>query len=381
MNTYVNQSTAVLPQKRMIVGTNISAETIRPLAEYLATVNLHGRSYWSYPLKGAPRPTGAATHVVYTEYALPRETIEPHDVFLENGIVWYSDFGQQYIGKLDPATGKVTEYRVPVMKPGYPTGGLDLEPSKDGELWLSGMYQGGLTAFDPATSAFKSYPLPADLNHQGAQQSMVMPNNMNVDGKVWTNNQDEHQILRLDVKTGTYTAMGPLKDPTRDRAIATYGILSDSHNNAYLLDFGGDGAGIAKVDAVTGAVTMYPTPTQHSSPRRGRVFGNDQIVFAEYSGDRIGTLDTHTGVIKEYPTPPGTNPYDAFSDKNGELWAGSMWNDRVIRIDPKTNKTTAYLLPRTTNIRRVFVDNSTTPVTFWTSNNHESSIIKLEPKS
>jgi streptogramin lyase len=187
--------------------------------------------------------------------------------------------------------------------------------------------------------------------------------------------------LRLDVKTGTYTAMGPLKDPTRDRAIATYGILSDSHNNAYLLDFGGDGAGIAKVDAVTGAVTMYPTPTQHSSPRRGRVFGNDQIVFAEYSGDRIGTLDTHTGVIKEYPTPPGTNPYDAFSDKNGELWAGSMWNDRVIRIDPKTNKTTAYLLPRTTNIRRVFVDNSTTPVTFWTSNNHESSIIKLEPKS
>jgi hypothetical protein len=24
-----------------------------------------------------------------------------------------------------------------------------------------------------------------------------------------------------------------------------------------------------------------------------------------------------------------------------------------------------YLLPKTTNIRRVFVDNSTSPVTFW----------------
>ena len=381
MNTYVNQSTAVLPQKRMIVGSNIGAETIRPLAEYLATVNLHGRSYWNYPLKGAPRPTGAATHIVYTEYALPRETIEPHDVFLENGIVWYSDFGQQYLGKMDPATGKVTEYRVPMMKPGYPTGGLDIEPSKDGELWLSGMYQGGLTAFDPKTSAFKSYPLPAELNHQGAQQSMVMPNNMNVDGNVWTNNQDEHQILRLDVKTGTYTAMGPLKDPTRDRSIATYGILSDSLNNAYLLDFGGDGAGVVKVDAVTGAITMYPTPTKHSSPRRGRVFGDDQIVFAEYAGDHVGLLDTHTGVIKEYATPKGTNPYDAFADKNGELWAGSMWNDRVIRINPKTGKTIAYLLPRTTNIRRVFVDNTTTPVTFWTSNNHGSSIIKLEPQN
>ena len=37
------------------------------------------------------------------------------------------------------------------------------------------------------------------------------------------------------------------------------------------------------------------------------------------------------------------------------------------------------VLPRTTNIRRVFVDNSTTPVTFWTGSNHGAAIIKLEP--
>src|SRR5262249_57137425 len=38
-----------------------------------------------------------------------------------------------------------------------------------------------------------------------------------------------------------------------------------------------------------------------------------------------------------------------------------------------------YLLPRATNVRRVFVDNSTTPVTFWVGNNHAASIVKLEP--
>jgi hypothetical protein len=36
-------------------------------------------------------------------------------------------------------------------------------------------------------------------------------------------------------------------------------------------------------------------------------------------------------------------------------------------------------LPRTTNIRRVFVDNSATPVAFWVGSNHGASIIKLEP--
>jgi hypothetical protein len=38
-----------------------------------------------------------------------------------------------------------------------------------------------------------------------------------------------------------------------------------------------------------------------------------------------------------------------------------------------------YLLPRETNIRRVHVDSSTTPVTFWVGSNHGASIIKLEP--
>lgn len=56
-----------------------------------------------------------------------------------------------------------------------------------------------------------------------------------------------------------------------------------------------------------------------------------------------------------------------------------MFTDRVTRLDPKTGQMTDYLLPGNTNIRRVFVDNSTTPVTFWTGNDHGASIIKLEP--
>ena len=38
-----------------------------------------------------------------------------------------------------------------------------------------------------------------------------------------------------------------------------------------------------------------------------------------------------------------------------------MITDRVSRLDTKTGQFTEYLLPRPTNIRRVFVDNSTTP--------------------
>jgi hypothetical protein len=66
-------------------------------------------------------------------------------------------------------------------------------------------------------------------------------------------------------------------------------------------------------------------------------------------------------------------------DKNEEAWTGSMITDQVTRIDTRTGQSVDYLLPRTTNIRRVFVDNSTTPVTFWVGSNHGASIVKLEP--
>lgn len=56
-----------------------------------------------------------------------------------------------------------------------------------------------------------------------------------------------------------------------------------------------------------------------------------------------------------------------------------MLNDLVVRLNTKSGEFTEYLLPRSTNIRRVHVDNSTTPVTFWIGNNHGASIIKLEP--
>jgi virginiamycin B lyase len=56
-----------------------------------------------------------------------------------------------------------------------------------------------------------------------------------------------------------------------------------------------------------------------------------------------------------------------------------MNSDRVVRLDPKTGNVTEYPLPKFTNIRKVYVDNSTTPVTFWAGSNHGASIVRVEP--
>jgi virginiamycin B lyase len=157
-----------------------------------------------------------------------------------------------------------------------------------------------------------------------------------------------------------------------------YDVVPDSKNNVYFTDF--RQRHIGRIDAKTGEIRLYETPTANSAPRRGSMDAQDRLWFGEYRADRIGMFDTRTGQFREWLVEPKWSaPYDVTTDKNGEAWTGSMLTDRVTRLNPATGEAINYLLPRSTNIRRVFVDNSTTPVTFWVGSNHGASIVKVEP--
>jgi streptogramin lyase len=351
---------------------------VKAMAEYLASINLSKDESWNYQLKTLPRPTGRATRVVITEYDLPRKQIQPHDVVVDSdGIIWFSHFGEQFLGKMDPKTGKVWEYPIPVLKAGFPVGTLDLKTDKAGNLWVGMMYQAGVARFDKQTETFKVWSLPKEWQTDAAQSGHLDPSAAHVDGKVWVKNSDRSQILRLDPETGQWENLGSFSDPSGKR-LGVYGIPADRDNNLYLLDF--QSSNIGRIDAKTGKFTVYRGVIDNSRPRRGAVDEQNRLWFAEYGGNAIGMFDPKTEKIQEWvlPTPWG-QPYDVVTDKNGEAWTGSMMSDRVSRLDPKTGEFVEYLLPKTTNIRRVFVDSSTSPVTFWIGSNHGASIVKVEP--
>jgi virginiamycin B lyase len=381
MAGYYPGSTPLKPQRLVgdAVRRLIPADEAPAAAEWLAGINLSAQDTWSYPLKTLPRLTGKSTHVIITEYDMPNKLIEPHDVVLDHeGNVWYSDFGQMFIGEMDPKTGAVTQYPIPVTKPGYSLGTLDLHIDKDDNPWVGVMYQSAIAKFDRKTQKFATWSTPKEWDSDAGQLGHLAIEGTPADDKVWIKNSAGGHIYRLDLKSNAFEDVGSPKDPRTGKRIGTYGIHSDAENNLYLLDF--SAGNIVRLDAKTKEPTVFLTPTPNSHPRRGRVDDQGRLWFAEYFGNAIGMLDPETGKIQEWKVPtPWSSPYDAVADKNGNAWTASMNTDRVARLDIKSGQYTEYPLPRPTNIRRVFVDDAKNPGTLWIGSNHGASIVKVEP--
>ena len=368
-----------LPGARIGGGEDAGAEAVarqqsnrRKQAEYLATLNLR-EGTWKYELKTLPRPKGKATQVIYTEWDLPATTRQPHDVIVDSqGLVWYASFGEQILGRLDPKTGKITEWKPPTLRPEAPGGSLAIRFDRDENPWLAMQFQGGIAKFDRKTETFQTWALPPEYAAPCNQLTEVSPDHVDVDGKVWVNDACTWFQYRLDTKTGKWDKYEPFQVPRPN----IYDTIADAQNNEYFTVMGR--SHIGKIDTKTGQISFWEIPTPNSAPRRGMMDVKGRIWFGENRGDKIGMFDPATKKFQEW-TPPtkGQFPYDVHADDNGIAWSGGEFGDRAIRLNSATGEMTEYLFPKETNLRRTWA--VTNPSAFWVGNTHQASIVKLEP--
>ena len=385
MRTHTNNSSPDHPFVFQSAAATMSkppskAET--DLGAYISTINLSSADTWTYALKTLPRPKGKATQVIYTSYDLPRADAAPHDTAMDaQGNIWYSDFQSPVLGKLDPKTGKVSEYPIPIQRPvdkGFPTGGLQLALDKDGNVYEATMGQEQVVRFNPKTEKMDTWPSP-DSNIGDSHVTMVDPRFATEDGKIWANEagvKPGNTVFQLDLKTGQWTRVVV---PEGDPPAYAYGIMADSHNNAYGMGMGNDS--IWRVDANTLKITYYPIPTKGAGGRRGHIDSQDRLWWAEFRGNGLAMFDPNTQKITEWKVPtPYSFPYDAEFDGKTYLWSGGMDSDLIERVDTNTGEFTEYLLPQETNIRHVEVEKSSAGLSsLWIGNQHSGKIIHVEP--
>jgi len=387
MLRYAQNTTPLAPQLRTGESTGLlvqQPERLQRLAEYLASVNLSASETFPYELKTLKRVTGKGARAIITTYKLAKQTDQPHDVMGDpDGGIYFTYFGDPQLGRLDPKTGEVISYPIPILKEKAAKGALSLYHDHDGNFWVSLMYQAGGAKFDKATKSFTMLPVAPEFNRESSQQAFVAPQSSHVDGKLWVQDVASTSVYRVDLKTGKFENLKPYADikpdsPLAGRPHSIYEIFPDAQNNLYIADF--SDRAIGRIDAKTGEYSFIQTPTDRSRPRRGEMDNEGRLWFAEYAVDNVAMLDTKTNRIQEWTVPTKWSlPYQAKIDKNGDLWTGGMASDRIARINTKTGDMVEYPLPANTNIRNLYIDNETTPVTVWFGSNHDAAIVKLEP--
>ena len=394
MSTHTLNSTIAHPHFKSFSAQVLSqppSQRQTDMGRYISSINLSTADTWQFPLQTLPRPTGKATQVIVTTYDLPRPDAAPHDTEIgPDGNIWYVDFVSPYIGKLDPKTGDVTEYDLPIQKPGYAVGGLNIAIGQDGMIYASTMHQAQVVRLNPKTEEMETFLFPYwDVDSIGgdARVTMVDPSAQLVDGHIWVNayRGGERGVIgeaglsyKVNLETNQWT---PVIQPPGSPPANAYDIVADSQNNLYGMFLYNDN--IWKIDAVTLETAFYEIPTPGAGGRRGHVDSKDRLWWGQFAGNGIGMFDPETEKITEWQMPtPWTNPYDAEFDDQTYVWTGGMNNDLAVRLNVETGEFTEYLLPFETNIRHVDVQKSDNPYklsSFWVEGQLNAHIVHIEP--
>jgi hypothetical protein len=264
------------------IAPNSVIHSYKPeLAEYLGRVRGPGNSLLN--LKLLPRPTGEAARIVVTEYDLSRPdmpgwTMEhngtdwsegtpsrwngraAHDVAIDKGgYVWFADDAtpERTLGKLDPATGKITEFKL-ADQANAAESSHALVFDKAGNIWFANGTEGSPTKFDPETSKFSRYPRPHDFPFSGDFITM------DAKGNLWSPHRAG--AYKLDPATGKYTnyALGPGK--------ANYDLAADQEDKVWVSQPGGND--MIVVDSRSGKVDQVALT--YLSPQNYEVTDKDR---------------------------------------------------------------------------------------------------------
>src|SRR6202158_6165973 len=355
------------------------------LGAYITSINLSSGETWPYKLKTQPRPTGKSTQAIITTYDLP-ESAAPHDTLLDKaGNVWFSDFQHQFISKLDPKTGKVTRYPVPISKPGFPTGSLMITMDKDGNIWEAMMGQAQIAKLDPKTEKVSIYLAP-DWNKGDTRFTMIDALHSDVDGKLWTKTNGgpdidhPNKLYQFDIATEKFHEVLP---PTGKRDIAAYGLVTDLDNNVYSLDNNPEQRQIWRTSAKTGETTYIDLPLGVGGARRGHIDSQNRLWFSQFHANGYAVYDPKSGHITQWEVPVAfAGAYDVQFDEAKHAWGADMSTDLVQRLNVETGEWNSYLLPTSINTRHIDVQKSSDPnvlSSMWTEGQQTSKLVHIEP--
>ena len=289
----------------------------------------------SFPEKPRPKPAAinGAVQVKFREWSLPTPGERPHDpLAMPDGSLWWSGQFANRLGRLDPKTGEMKEYPIPIL--GGPHGLIN---DKDGNIWYGGNWGGHIGKLDVKTGEYKFFPMP-DPKARDPHTPLFDKN-----GILWFSVQNGGFMGRLDPKTGDIKLFTP-NGPAGQQPYALR-FLSDGRQPWF--SYWGSNK-IATIDPDKLELKEYVLPDARTRIRRMGVTSDDMIWYGNWGTGKLGRLDPKTGNVTEWdgPSGPQSQPYGmtVIDDKIWYVESNTRPNN-LVRFDPKTEKFQTWQIP------------------------------------
>jgi virginiamycin B lyase len=292
---------------------------MQEITQYLAT---------NFPPRNdrAPRLVAGNFQIDIQEWTAPtlgQRVRDPHQA--PDGSIWWTGMFASLLGRLDPATGEMREFKLdPTARPHW--SGADAQ----GNIWYTGNGNGTVGRLDPRTGQITVYDVEARDPHTG-----IFDRDGNL---VWTA-QGAAMVGKLNPRTGEIVEV-----PTQGRN--PYGIRMDSQGMLWVA-FNGSPM-IAKLNPRTMELQYFNMPDPETRIRRLDVDSQDKIWFVNSALGRIGRLDPVTGNVREWESPSGpeSHPY-ALEIIDDIIWynESNQRPDALVRFDPATETFQSWPIP------------------------------------
>jgi streptogramin lyase len=318
------------------VGLGRSPEEVEKISKVLGRSNIPELKE-KYIREAIVQPSGEAARTVTTEWDLPHKVEYVNTATVDaEGIIWYVGSVSNTIGRLDPRTNEFREwtYRVPYAHL------HDVLLDGRGNLWVTANNAGTVIKFNTKTYSMTDWQLPG-RPHTGAVDSQ---------GNYWVTSDHRKSgtfgetggVAKIDARTGRVTEyLSPSKNP------GPYGLVVDRDDNVWYTEQRANN--VVKVDGKTGKFTIYPVPSPNANLRRIVTDSKGKIWFVQSNVSKLGMLDPATGKITEYdyglPRPYTAYAYGIRVDKTDKVWVGLVNTNLWAKFDPETKNFVFYPLP------------------------------------
>lgn len=255
-----------------------------------------------------------------------RDPVEAPD-----GSIWWTGMYASLVGRLDPQTGEMEEYRLPVSARPH-----SIVPDAEGNIWYTGNSNGTIGKLDPKTGLVTQFPTQAGDPHSAA----FHPN-----GKLYFTAQQSGMLGMLDPATGALKEVQTEPRP--------YGIQVAANGTVWVAYNGTNKIGA--VDPETLDVKYYDIPNAESRIRRLGLDSKGFVWYVNGTQGKVGRLDPATGDVKEWDSPSGarSQPY-ALAVIDDKIWynESGMRPDTLVRFDPETESFQSWAIPSGVGIVR-----------------------------